>query len=366
MEGTLKENAIPRLTAGEIKSIATANLSQAWADYKGHVREEASGVMTFTDELRRWMPESAQSHFYDPLQLSLLSRGFAAPGQELMKGMGSVSAAGFYEIENRPLFAEAIIRTLFEKPIQGNGYAQDSDVLADTILVNGGVAEYPVITDTEGPLLRRLSQAADIPLTSISVSASTSYLYDIGVAFKIPYSVSRRWGIDMLGIAVRRRGQQMRKDIADIVIAMLIDSISQTETGTTAWKYDDISDVVEEVDDDGFSPNILVSSSTVKKALLKLSEFKDPLLFDRARTGNVASMIGCRLLKARSGAGLSTNLLAAIDGTQAAVQLIEAGSEISEADKFILGRSDVFTYSVSTAFFRTFTNAIKMRKLKGT
>ncbi|MDP8227994.1 MAG: hypothetical protein P9M15_00915 [Candidatus Electryoneaceae bacterium] len=352
------------LTEGDIKNFATLDLNAAWSDYKALVstNEPGNRPWSFSQVLKDRVEHKREGLLMQlgmtPVNLLAASRGMSFGSRD------AALADMFFKTENRALFPEYILQKLFEEPIIGKRFATLDDVIGGRVFTQGDVMRRPILDDTEGPLLAKVGTGAGFPKTTLGISDTPSIAYKLGAEFDLPYETRRRYNIDMVEVWIRRVRQQMMKDAAKEAINVMVASIPATDTATSqVLKFTDMSDLSEDFND-GFDPSRWLIPVNMTKKMFALSEFKDPILFDRAKTGQFGPILGGDMKRIAADTDLGTDAMIYFDQLNGVLQQIEAGSEIQEVDKFITRQVDVVVVSLVTAFFRMFDNAVAILQLK--
>src|SRR5690606_29353213 len=120
------------------------------------------------------------------------------------------------------------------------------------------------------------------------------------------YEVIRRMSVDMLRVHLQRIGERLGRNL-DARLATVLVSGDSSGSGTAAptvntatadtWTYADIvKGFMTLTLDKYFTPTHMLANSALAQTILALSEFKDTALFDFAKSGNLPSPLGVRLV----------------------------------------------------------------------
>ena len=356
----MKKVDLSKFTSSDVKKVNSIDLQKQWREYKDQVKDEESGITNFSQSLtyrtREELKDYEPALSGDGFNLQLLAKGLTGDYSD------AALAGAFFDTANRPLYPEFIIRNLYESPIVAPRDAIDDDVLAARIMVNGSVAVRPKITDSGGPVLAVKESGAAMKKSKMTIDSDTTNVMCLACEFDVPDEVVRRWSINLLEVAIRRKGLQMKKDIVKEVVnkAYAAANTAGYVASGAALNYNNLVDFMEAMSAQGFDPNILLVTTTHLTTFLKMTEFKDSRLFDMAKTGNVPTIMGNQLKRIPTTTDLGSTMFMALDKSAAMAQSIEVGSEVAESDRFIRELVQAFTYSIDTTFWDFFVRAIRV------
>jgi hypothetical protein len=163
-------------------------------------------------------------------------------------------------------------------------------------------------------------------------------LLKVGHEVDMTYEVIRRQRVNQLAVHLRLIGRAMRRSLVDWALDIIVngDGNSNPATVTTAsgLTYANLVDFDLVFDD--FEPTIWVTTKTGMGTILKMAEFKDPQAgFNYQKTGDMVSPLGVTLKRTVGGTYPAASTLIGIDKNAALEYIIEAGSQLVEAENII-------------------------------
>ncbi|MCL4695241.1 MAG: phage major capsid protein [Candidatus Hydrogenedentes bacterium] len=189
-------------------------------------------------------------------------------------------------LKRKPVYPELIIR---DEPVSSTAY--------DVPYVDEAPAEEE---------LRTVAEGAAIPESEITYGDRIVRLDKKGRGVVASYEVIRRMSVDMLRVHLQRIGERLGRNL-DARLATVLVSGDSSGSGTAAptvntatadtWTYADIvKGFMTLTLDKYFTPTHMLANSELAQTILALSEFKDTALFDFAKSGNLPSPLGVRLV----------------------------------------------------------------------
>lgn len=189
-------------------------------------------------------------------------------------------------LQRKPAYPELIIR---DESIEGTAY--------DVPFVNE-------LEDEEE--LRTVAEGAAIPESEITHGSRIVRLDKKGRGVIASYEAIRRMSVDMLRVHLQRVGQRLGRHLDARLAKVLIDgdssggstaavTINTAASGT--WTYGDILKGFATLTlDHYFTPTHMLANSQLMQTILSLDEFKDSALFDFAKSGNLPTPLGVKLV----------------------------------------------------------------------
>jgi hypothetical protein len=235
------------------------------------------------------------------------------------------------------------------------------ELIATTTTIDSGVYESVNAQFTEKNLdFRKISEGASFPTVAITSGKNTIKLAKIGIAMDASYEVIRRMKLPLMAIHMQLIGQRLAKRMVAYAMFNIINGDGNDNaapaTNAAALSYDALLDFF--LDMETWEATVWTGKKAMLKAILKLDEFKDPLLFDTAKTGNLAQTFGYNIRRFNwTETALGDNLLVAV-AKQAALEMIkESGAELIETQKVIDKQFEKTVISNVLGFSRIFKDA---------
>ena len=239
-------------------------------------------------------------------------------------------------MKSKPAYPELIIR---DEHIEGTAY------------------DVPYVTeDADEEELRSVAEGAAIPESEITYGDRVVRLDKKGRGVIASYEVIRRMSVEMLRVHLRRIGERLGRSL-DARLATVLVSGDSSGSGTAAttvntatsgaWVYADIvNGFMKLALDHYFTPTHMLANADLCKTILNMSEFQDSTLFDFAKTGNLPSPLGAKLVPL---ADQPASKLTIVDSRYAAEKLTEQDLLV-ESDKLINQQWDRTYLTVVTDF----------------
>lgn len=230
---------------------------------------------------------------------------------------------------------EAVVEGLRGQPIYTQLIARDEQI-------DGAVYDLPYVEENEEEEeLRLVKEGTVIPESEITYGDRIVRLEKLGRGIIASYEVIRRMSMDMLRIHLRRMGECLGRHIDKRLALILVygdnsgantaPELLNSETANT-WSYSDlVRAFLHLTTKNHFRPTHLVADAETVEKILSLPQFNDSNLFDFARTGNLPTPFGVRLIPMSDHPPHCFTLL---DARYAVIKLTEQDVLI-EADRLI-------------------------------
>jgi hypothetical protein len=246
-------------------------------------------------------------------------------------------------MRRKPVYPQLIIR---DESIEGTSY------------------DVPYVVEDAGKEeLRSVAEGASIPESEITYGDRVVKIDKKGRGVIASYEVIRRMSIDMLRVHLQRMGERLGRNLDARIATVLVSGDSSgaataaptVDTATAdTWTYADvIKGFLNLTVDNYFTATHMLANKDLAQTLLGLSEFKDPVLFDFARTGNYPTPLGVKLIPM---ADQPADKLTILDAGYAVEKLTEQDL-IVESDKLINQQWDRSYLTIVTDFAVIYENA---------
>lgn len=223
--------------------------------------------------------------------------------------------------------------------------------------IGGTTFDVPFVTESEeDEELRTVAEGAAIPESEIAYGDRVVKLDKKGRGIIASYEVVRRMSVDMLRVHLERMGERLGRSLDARLADVLVngDSSGASTAATTvntatsgAWVYDDIVKGIMTLSlDHYFTPTHILADSSLNQTILGMSAFQDSTLFDFAKSGDLPTPFGAKLVPM---VDQPANKLTILDAGYAAQKLTEQDVMI-ESDKLINQQWDRTYISVVTDF----------------
>ena len=245
---------------------------------------------------------------------------------------------------------EAVVAGMRRKPAYPELIIRDESV-------DGTAYDVPYVQESgDEEELRGVAEGAAIPESQITYGDRVVRLDKKGRGVIASYEVIRRMSMDMLRVHLQRIGERLGRNL-DARLATVLLSGDNSGAGTAAttmntatastWTYDDIvSGFMKLTLEHYFTPTHMLADAALCKAILGLEAFRDPALFDFAKTGNLPTPLGAKLVPM---ADQPANKLTILDAGYAVQKLTEQDLLV-ESDKLINQQWDRTYLTVVTDF----------------
>ena len=288
-----------------------------------------------------------------------------------VKGAGSDMVEKFFHTaDSAVLFPEFVSRVVRQ------GVEEESILPAITATVTRfdgmdyrSIASVPSEEEKE---LRRVEEGARIPETSVRTQENLVRLHKRGRMLVASYEAIRFQRLDLFSVTLRQIGAYIGRMHLEDAIEVLCsgdgnDNAAQQYTiGTTpisgtkgTLSYNALLDFWSQFDP--YTMNTMLVSSDMMLAMLKLSEFQNPLTgLNFQGTGTLSTPLGAQLLRTSA---LPAGTMIGLDRHYALEQI--CGSEITvEYDKLIDRQLERAAITSISGFAKLFTDASKVLTLK--
>lgn len=239
-------------------------------------------------------------------------------------------------LKRRPVHPELIVR---DEPVTSTAY------------------DVPYVQEKEAEEeLRTVAEGAAIPESEITYGDRIVRLDKKGRGVIASYEVIRRMSVDMLRVHLQRIGERLGRNL-DARLAKVLVQGDSSGAGTAAatvntasagaWTYADIvKGYMMLLLEHYFTPTHMLVNSALAQTILNLPEFKDAALFDFAKSGNLITPLGVKLVPM---VDQPANKLTILDAGYAVAKLTEQ-DVLVESDKLINQQWDRTYLTVVTDF----------------
>lgn len=189
-------------------------------------------------------------------------------------------------MRRKPVYPQLIIR---DEAVDGTAY--------DVPYVQEAASEEELLSVAEG---------AAIPESEIAYGDRIVRIDKKGRGVIASYEAIRRMSIDMLRVHLQRMGERLGRNLDARLAHVLVygDSSGAATAALTlntaaagSWSYEDIvAGFMKLTLEHYFTPTHMLASGALCRTILSLDEFRDAALFDFAKTGNLPTPLGVRLV----------------------------------------------------------------------
>jgi hypothetical protein len=245
---------------------------------------------------------------------------------------------------------EAVLTGLRRKPVYPELIIRDEHI-------EGTAYDVPYVIESAAELeLRGIAEGAVIPESMITYGDRIVRLDKKGRGVLASYEAVRRMSLDMLRVHLQRMGERLGRNLdarlADVLVngdssgsATAAATVNTATAGT--WAYGDIlAGFMKLTLENYFTPTHMLANGDLCETILGMSEFKDSGLFDFAKTGNLPTPLGVRLVPIPD---QPANKLTILDAGYAVEKLTEQDLLV-ESDKLINQQWDRTYLTVVTDF----------------
>lgn len=235
------------------------------------------------------------------------------------------------------------------------------ELIATTTTIDSGVYEsVNAEFDAKKIDFKRITEGAPFPTVSMTSGKNTIKLAKIGIGLDASYEVLRRMKLPLMAIHMQLIGQRLAKRMVAYAMYNIINGDGNNNaapaTAPIALSYDALLDFF--LDMESWEATVWTAKSAMLKLILKLTEFKDPLLFDTAKSGDLAKTFGYNIKRFNwTETILGDGLLIAVAKNAALEMIKESGAELIETDKVIDKQLEKTVISNVVGFSRIFTDA---------
>ncbi|MCC6144865.1 MAG: phage major capsid protein [Candidatus Hydrogenedentes bacterium] len=244
---------------------------------------------------------------------------------------------------------EAVVAGMKRKPVYPELIIRDESVSSTAY-------DVPYVQENEGEEeLRAVAEGGAIPESEVTYGDRVVRLDKKGRGVVASYEVIRRMSVDMLRVHLQRIGERLGRSL-DARLAQVL--VSGDNSGSTApatlntatadtWTYADLVNGYLSLSmAHYFTPTHMVADPTTTMAILGMSEIKDSMLFDFAKTGALPTPLGVKLIPLPD---QPANKLTVLDAGYAVQKLTEQDLLV-ESDKLIHQQWDRTYLTVVTDF----------------
>ena len=278
-----------------------------------------------------------------------------------VSGRGSDTVDKFFQsTDSAALFPEYVSRAVRQGMEEVDVL---SGIVASRTVINGldyrSITSVPSEDDKE---LKIVAEGASIPQTTIRTQENLVTLHKRGRMLVSSYEAIRFQHLDLFTVTLRQIGLYIARCQLNDAINVLINGdgnnnaaevISSASAGTLTY-----SDLVSFWN--RFSPyelSTMIASPDMAQKLLNLSEFRDAAAgLNFHATGNMITPLGSSLIKS---AAVPEDTIIGLDKT-CALEMVEAGSIITEYDKLIDRQLERAAITCTAGFSKIFTDASKV------
>lgn len=336
--------------------------------------------ITFSQLLERHDPSTSESKL-TAFERQLKEHGIATQ-TITKKSIYASQVDAFYRTEeSRVLFPEFIATTLRESLIADSII---SHLVGITTPITGNTYRTIYCKNTaankKAAQRKRVTEATELPKSKLTTAENATKIYKYGNLIEASYEVIRWMRLDMLALHVRRIGQQAGHDEVLDVLDVIKDGDGNDNAATVYKNMTlDTAATTHVLSQNAFTsfllkffPNQCNTIISNEAGLLQVLN----LLFP-ANTASqlVALLVGGMALpaKVQMPQGLFSEfvllyepqvetlnahpVIYGLDNRYAIEKLIEAGSEIQEADQFIANQTKILTISENAGFDKILTEA---------
>ncbi len=244
---------------------------------------------------------------------------------------------------------DAVLRGMTRKPVYPELIIRDEHITSTA-------CDVPYVAENESEEeLRTVAEGAAIPESSIEYGKRVVKLDKKGRGVVASYEVIRRMSVDMLRVHLERIGERLGRHLDARLAQILAEGdgsgstapvvLDTAEAGT--WAYGDlVNGFMTLTLGHYFTPTHMLANAALCKTILELDAFKDAAHFDFAKTGNLPTPLGARLVPM---ADQPANKLTILDSGYAVEKLTEQDLLV-ESDKLINQQWDRTYLTVVTDF----------------
>ena len=259
------------------------------------------------------------------------------------------------------LFPEFINRNVLLGMELGRNVCTLDDIVASTNYITSGsyISIRANLPDSEKGAYR-VGEGGEFPRIVLTSNKHAIALEKFGHEIDMDDEVIRRMAVNQLAIHLQLLGARIRNQMVSWAIYVLVNGDGNTNsapvTTVAGLNYDNLIDFEQAFGD--FEPDAWIVTTAGMGAILKLSEFKDPLVgFNYQSTGKMISPLGKKL---RKSPGVATDTLLGLAKNAAIEMIIEAGSQLTEYDKIINRQINQTVISQYANFAKLYTTASRV------
>ena len=227
------------------------------------------------------------------------------------------------------------------------------------------------VPDDDEKRLRFVEEGSVLPQTQVKTQENLVRLHKRGRMLVASYEAIRYQKLDLFSVTLRQIGAHINRMHLEDAIDVLINgdgnqnpadtfTVGQEPIGGSAGTltYDDLVDFWAQFHP--YEMNTLLVSGDMMRALLKMSEFQDPLTgLNFQGTGQLATPLGAKLLRTSA---LASGTLIGLDKNYA-LEMVKGSDVTVEYDKLIDRQLERAAITSISGFAKLFTGAAKVLKL---
>lgn len=318
-------------------------------------KEARAKGLTFSELLNHELPSKKEG--LDAFQFQLFERDINLKRDTVER---------FYRTsEDSVLFPEFINRNvrIGMAGLTGLDLALTDIVATETTIDSGVYDSVNAVFANKDIDFKRVGEGAAFPSVTITSAKNTVRLAKLGLQLESTYEVLRRMKLPLLAIHIQLIGQRIAKKNVAYGMYNIYNGDGNNNaapaTAATALGYTALLKHYLSMDE--FTGTVMAARSTDMESILNLDEFKNALMFDTAKTGNLPSPFGLPFKRFNWTETTLGNKLVPIIAQNAALEMIkETGAELIETDKVIDKQIEKTVISNVVGFSRIFTNAAKV------
>jgi len=195
---------------------------------------------------------------------------------------------------------ESVLQGMRRKPVYPQLIIRDE-------AVDGTAYDVPYVQEAASEEeLHSVAEGAAIPESEITYGDRIVRIDKKGRGVIASYEAIRRMSIDMLRVHLQRVGERLGRNLDARLAHVLVygDSSGAATAALTlntaaagSWSYEDIvAGFMKLTLEHYFTPTHMLASGALCRTILSLDEFRDAALFDFAKTGNLPTPLGVRLI----------------------------------------------------------------------
>lgn len=338
-----------------------------------YAQAAAQGV-TMSQLLERMHP-SAESDKLTAFEKAMKQQEIVARSAPA-KGISADTVEAFYKTEqNKVLFPEFVATTMREELAAGSvlPYLTSAVTMIDSNVYKSAHIEFDE-KNQRAATLRRVTEASELPTARIKLGEKAINIYKYGIALEASYEAVRRMKIDMLAKHIGYIAYQQELDEADAVIDILVNGDGNPNTNAKrfasgALDTDAVGGIVTRRAWLSFlmkfyryrGVNTVTGNENAILALLDMMapDNMNQILDSLSANGSIN-------LAVRTPQGLFQQInaiyypdapkvngkdaLFALNRDYSVEKVVEAGSDVREADRFITRQTEVLTISENAGF----------------
>ncbi len=301
------------------------------------------------------------------------------------RGISASKVEAFYRTdESKILFPEYINMTVKESMIATS--ILPYLIAMTTEIDSNAYKSVRCVDQPKGQRKRRVTEASELPKSKLVTSTSAIQIYKFGTAIEASYEAIRRMKIDMLAIHIRRIAQQAANDeVGEVLNVITVGDGNANPASVHLNRTLDSNATAGILSQDAFinfllefypySCNTLVCNKAALVQVLKL-------LYPGQTSSQLVTMLmgGMALpTKVKMPQGFFADVtilyspdiadvnghpsITGIDSRYSIEKVVELGSTINEADRFILNQTEVLTVSENSGFSKMFTECTKILEI---